>query len=220
MRIESGTQVTAKLDVTLHYKCSRCGSENETVQTLVGVATSSFMTGATVQQRLQEKAHKKIKNTLVALSNPNDPRRFRNTNFSCKCKDCHHREPWAKLRHAVPSLILVFSLVGIFLFTFVLGFQMVTSHHADQSFFVYLYADIISIAAAILSRLYMFLHTKIIEKKIAAMPPESLPTIRLTKLGDSAPVNVTANHWRCRHCGTENLNNYAQCKQCGKYKGQ
>lgn len=34
----------------------------------------------------------------------------------------------------------------------------------------------------------------------------------------TAPPPTTSDHWVCKHCDTENSNNYSMCKKCGQYR--
>jgi len=61
------------------------------------------------------------------------------------------------------------------------------------------------------------------ETAIAALPPESLPTI-LPHIQERQTLFREATEpvydvWTCKNCGTDNKSHTAQCKKCGKFRG-
>ena len=70
---------------------------------------------------------------------------------------------------------------------------------------------------------YKKYHTEKMETAIAALPPESLPTI-LPHIQERQTLFREATEpvydvWTCKNCGTDNKSHTAQCKKCGKFRG-
>jgi len=185
MRIKTGETATVSVKVDVNYRCSSCGADNQSLETIEGTATTGTILGFNLDRNLSQHAKQNLLQNLIAISNPDDPDRFKKARLTCKCRSCGHTEPWAKLSH--PRLDKIYRTVLVFLFTSAIMFVcfLFTLKYRDRNVgnflsdnFVFLGLIAVCAAVCVGIRLYISKHDKKMEEEIAALPEKSIPTIR------------------------------------------
>lgn len=226
MRVKTGETVTARLIVDVQYRCSSCGKDNLVTETIKGSAHTGTIMGINLDQNLAGHAGDNLRANLATVLNQSDPHRFRTAGFTCKCKNCGHAEPWARMNYdklEKPNTISISILIVSIIMSLVgLGIGEFNFMH----FFFAILA--LSASACIGISTYKNKNSEEMEQLIAMLPQESLPTILphskerhdvFSRASAShTPVEVTYDKWVCKECGTQNSMQYAQCKKCGKFK--
>lgn len=227
MKVKTGETATASISVDLKYRCSSCGKENVVAASLSGSAYTATVMGVNLTRNLQEKATEALSAKLKRILNENDPHRFREANFVCSCKYCKHQEPWAKMdSKRFNNIATVFT--GILMCSAFILLIVGVRPFSSMSF-LSLLLTILSCVGLTATKIYEAKNCDRMEKLIAKLPPESLPSLlphetALTRSlqEDTAPhasEPIGYGVWECKHCGTTNKLQFAQCKKCGQYKG-
>lgn len=178
VRIKTGEIATASLGVDIFYRCSSCGRNNSTVSAITASAYTGTILGVNLDRNLYSHAQNALQKKLATVLDQNNAQRFRAARFTCECKGCGHVEPWARMNYnhlEAPNSISL----GILIFSvFVLAFALTVQPFNGVHFFFF--ALLVSSAATrICISLYKAKNNEKMERLIAALPPESLPTILL-----------------------------------------
>lgn len=227
MRVKTGETATTRLKVDVFYRCSVCGEDNLVTETITGSAHTGTIMGINLDQNLSAHAAENLQENLSTILDQDNPQRFRVANFTCKCRNCRHAEPWANMNcdDLQPLYTISRCVLSVSIFMLLTGL-ISASFNAVHCVFLALLC--LSIAGCRGVQRHKTKRLEKMEQEIAELPLESLPTIlphskerhsifnRNLKVTSSG--EVTYNKWVCRECGTENSVQYAQCKKCGKYK--
>lgn len=157
---------TASVRAEVSYVCSACGTKN-TQQ--VTIETSAGNTG---------KAEARLQKIMSELAGDDLSKRYTHANLKCRCSNCKHSEPWTNLNFYAQEIL---SMV-----CFLLGGICLLGDLADP------YSSTGAACAVILfligTGIFAFKKIKGASsaKKIAKLPAESLPTIKL--LRNAAPA--------------------------------
>ena len=226
-KVKTGETVTVSLSVDLKYRCSSCGKDNVVPESLSSSAHTGTLMGVNLSRNLHEQATEALNAKLKCILNQNDPHRFRNANFTCKCKYCGHREPWASIDSERFNKISLACLCVLICSVFLLPF--VSLNPFDGMSLLFLLPTVFGVAGLVGTIIYKSKNCVRMAKLIAKLPPESLPTllphepaIKRALRDDTMPRSaeqIEYDTWECNHCGTTNTLKYAQCKKCGQYKG-
>ena len=226
-KVKIGETVTVSLSVDLKYRCSSCDKDNVAAASLSSSEHTGTLMGVNLKRNLHEQATEALKAKLKRVSDQCDPHRFRNANFTCKCKYCGHREPWASMDSERFNIIFMACLCVLFCSVFLLPFVSLNPFNGMSLLF--LLPTVFSAAGLVGTIIYQSKNCDRMEKLIAKLPPESLPTflphepaIKRALCDDTMPRSaeqIEYDTWECSHCGTTNQLKYAQCKKCGQYKG-
>lgn len=111
MRVKIGETATASLTVDVRYRCSVCGVDNLTMQTIKALAHTSTVFGINLNSSLHQTAKNNLIKTLTSILDVNNPQRFRQAGFKCRCTNCGHIEPWAKMNYERLENLKVLSVV-------------------------------------------------------------------------------------------------------------
>lgn len=154
------TTSTSSLNVEVSYVCSICGTPNVQQTTIQVQANSS------------EKSQAKMRNILTELTSDDLSKRYTHANLKCRCTKCKYSEPWADLDfYKLDALITVCGLIG--------GLVLLaglTDPYSGMSMF-----GLLCLLAAGVIFVYKKFLAASSAKKIAALPPQSLPVIRVPR---------------------------------------
>lgn len=220
-RKKVGEIATASLTVDIRYRCSSCGEENITKDTLKETVQTATIGGINIKNDVAGEARRSVRDKLAGLLGQIDPHRFRDAELSCKCINCGHKEPWARMNYDHLKKLNDISKITIILSIFLLMVPWRTA----TAIYVLLTLFILGAASWVGIILYKSKNTEKMEQLIDTLPAESLPTVlpRINPFNYGSAIHraekTTYDTWVCRECGTHNSLQYAQCKKCGKYKG-
>ena len=178
MRVKVGEKVTASVDIHVQYRCSKCGHDNSSTATIRASAYTRTIFGINLDPYVSDNAQRALKSTLETLTDQKYPERFRTADLFCKCSNCKHREPWTRMRNTLfdkcRSVCVFFAILsGIVL---LLLLKVMTLDVMSLTL-IALFA--VSIAGVIGIPIWKERHAEKMEKLIADLPQESLPTISL-----------------------------------------
>ena len=227
MRVKTGEIATVELNIDVQFRCSSCGTDNVEIETIRGSAQTPTIIGINTDRNFVSRAQDALKANLDAVLDQNNPKRFRAAGFTCKCRNCGHTEPWARMTYdhlekpktICLSILIVSAIMSIT--------ALSTGDFGPVHCFFYVLLAL-SAAACIGISAYKNSNNEKMEKLIAALPKESLPTIlphskeRHDALKpvpkNNTPKEVTYATWICKECGAQNTTQSSQCRKCGKYK--
>ncbi|MBR3306363.1 MAG: hypothetical protein IKI75_03790 [Lachnospiraceae bacterium] len=223
MRIQTGWEsvIRGELPVRVRWKCSACGKDNETIDTIKYEGRARGGTNAN-RTELNDKA---VKNGLVdAQKKLKDLNKGNWANAGlekCSCSGCSQREPWTAgmelvmLPRVLNSLIF---LVGIFA-TFVL---------IKYEAMMLIYVPALTVLLLLMPAIIYYIKATVLLIKIKKLPKESIPVVTIVRGSDSGrPGTETAQNsaatlqegWRCAFCNKMNPDFMGFCS-CGKSRGE
>lgn len=165
IKVTTGYTATAGKDVTLTWKCSHCGASNRAVQRIEGIGQTGLFFGKPTNPNYRQDAQDCLIELMKDLCKEKPSERYIDAEFSCKCRSCGKREPWAKLRY--DFLKTVWKFIG---YTVMFAFAFFVGDLTPIPFLIY-------VAAMIWAAVHKPIHKSMMLKKLDAMPAESLPRI-------------------------------------------
>lgn len=199
------TYVTVSSNLTLEYRCSKCGKENKVQQTLFDTQTEA----------LSELALDECRKKLIQLQSVNPTLRYKDAGFSCKCGHCGYREPWTWFRQdLIQKAYILWGVLFMLSFIFFAKTQYTFIAVCGWLF------RILVIAAAI-GTYYLSTHlTEFIAPYIRKLPHSAFPRITIEKTGEEIVPStmLPPDHWLCMQCGFANPNSQESCSCCNTTK--
>ena len=199
------TYVTVSSDLTLEYRCSKCGKQNKVQQTLFDTQTEA----------LSELALENYEKKLIRLQSVDPALRYKDAGFSCKCGHCGHKEPWAWFRQDwIQKAYILFGTLFLLSFVFFAKTDIIFIAVCGWLFRI---LTIVAMAGTY----YVSTHlTDFIGPEIKKLPSYSFPRITITSTGEEIIPDTTlpADSWLCMECGFANPNVQAVCSCCNSTK--
>lgn len=93
MAIQTGTTYTFTQNLILEYDCSVCGEHNQATTTI----SESVFTSVLVRVDPRSEAQSAFESKVRWLNEGPVPDRYVNSDLSCACAKCGHREPWTSM---------------------------------------------------------------------------------------------------------------------------
>lgn len=178
MRIKTGATASASISLALGYHCSFCQEENLSAQTLVCTAHTASFLGIDLNKHIRLDTQKNLLTLLKNLNNRSDPSRFNNTNFTCACRHCGKREPWARMSYKTANFFSTVALC-VLVITLTVVFFFIRNRHLSEipPFLVWTAVTSGLIFAGI--TIYKKLDTKAKVKLIQQLPDSAIPVVYL-----------------------------------------
>lgn len=167
VKVTTGYTATSSKDVTLYYKCSYCGADNRAVQRISGIGQTGLFFGSPTNPDYRQDAQNSLLELIKDLCKQKPSERYVDAEFDCKCCKCGKREPWARLRY--DYIKYVWKFIG---WTVMFAFAFLAGGVSAVPILIYL-------AAMLWAAVHKPIHSRIMYKKIDAMPPENLPRITM-----------------------------------------
>lgn len=168
--------MTSKKRYLVKHVCSECGSPNlhvHTVNESVKASSGGFVTEKREQKlnaQMSEALKKNMESRLNQIAEEEKNKNYYSAKYKVRCDKCHHREPWAKYFYTdfFKNISYLMTIPA-----FIKGFLLVDDGRMDHL----VYYLMIVFALIGLSYLIKYLRKKSLDKKVEALPPESLPVI-------------------------------------------
>lgn len=179
MKVKVGESATVTLMVDIKFRCSSCGKDNKVTIPMQGYAYTSTVMGFNIDRDLSGTATEELNDKFAAVLDESNPHRFRKAGISCICGYCCHKEPWARMtyeRLAIPSVISAFiAFPSLIILFFALGQLTFNTIHQIAAILL-----ILSSTTLWAINRYITKNDEELEKQIAELPVESLPTFSIS----------------------------------------
>lgn len=178
MRIKTGETATAEVSVDLLYTCSRCKSQNLSTGIIRSKVHTPTIMGVNLGGDMRIAAQEELHATINEVLDPKKPHRFRSAQFNCRCNQCGHKEPWARMNYDHLDILKTSSIWVLIISAICIFAGLPGSSSGFNIFYIMLtVALILSISTLVGLLLYIEKNNDTQEHLISALPQESLPII-------------------------------------------
>ena len=145
--------------VDVAWQCSKCGALNHSEHRVTASAQRKFEVNA------HKKAQKRLTKAIDRYIRRTDKMCYSHANLKCKCSECGHKEPWAKMRYLYIDFVVNMILI---LYLFILIYPMISEKNVPLMCFL---------GITVLWLPVRLIHSTVMNFKTKKLPRESIAIV-------------------------------------------